>query len=67
MLMQEIHGLDDKYEEVLLLFYFNDLAIKEIASVLGTNENTVKTRLARGRKLLRLRLIAQGYERQGLK
>lgn len=67
VLMQEIHGLDEKYEEVLLLFYFNDLAIKEIASVLGTNENTVKTRLVRGRELLRLRLIAQGYERQGLK
>lgn len=35
---------------VLTLFYLDDLSIREIAKMLGVKENTVKTRLLRGRK-----------------
>lgn len=55
-LMQYIHELDTKYEEVLLLFYFNELSIHEISTLLDTNENTVKTRLSRGREALKMKL-----------
>ncbi|MFJ8072270.1 RNA polymerase sigma factor [Peribacillus sp. NPDC096447] len=36
----------------ILLHYYEDLPIKEISLILGENSNTVKTRLARGRKKL---------------
>ncbi|KAF1293948.1 sigma-70 family RNA polymerase sigma factor [Candidatus Enterococcus leclercqii] len=62
-LLKTIHQLEDRYEEVLMLFYFNDLSIKEIACLLEINENTVKTRLVRGRAQLKLQLTISGYER----
>lgn len=64
-LMRELRMLNEKYEEVLLLFYFNDLSVKEIAELTDSSENTVKTRLSRGRAILRRRLLATGYERRG--
>ena len=61
VLLQYIHELDDKYEEVLLLFYFNELSIQEISKLLYTNENTVKTRLSRGREALKIKLELVGF------
>lgn len=65
-LLDEIHELEKKYQEILLSFYFNDLSIREIADLLEVNENTVKTRLVRGREQLKKRLILMGYEREDL-
>ncbi|MBR2715799.1 MAG: sigma-70 family RNA polymerase sigma factor [Ruminococcus sp.] len=45
--------LDDKYREVLYLFYAEDYKIEEIAKILNKNENTIKTRLRRGREKLK--------------
>ena len=42
-----------KYREALLLFYYEDLSIAEMSLMLRLNENTVKTRLKRGRELLK--------------
>lgn len=52
-LVEAIHQLDYKYREVIILFYFNEMKINEIAAHLKTKENTIKSRLARGRSLLR--------------
>ena len=49
------------YREVIYLFYFEMLAIKEIAQVLEINSNTVKTRLRKGKALLKERLEGQGW------
>ncbi len=35
---------------VLTLYYLDDLSVKDISQMLSVNENTVKTRLARGRR-----------------
>jgi RNA polymerase sigma-70 factor, ECF subfamily len=43
--------LPRKYREVIILFYFQDLSIKEIGSLLEKNENTIKTRLRTARNL----------------
>lgn len=51
-----IQQLDYKYREVITLYYFNELKITEIALHIETNENTVKSRLKRGRLLLRKHL-----------
>ncbi|WP_413375886.1 sigma-70 family RNA polymerase sigma factor [Alkalihalobacillus sp. 1P02AB] len=48
-----------KYREVLILFYYEDASILEISQILRTNENTVKTRLHRGKKLLK-KMIEEG-------
>lgn len=42
--------LNIKYREVLNLFYYEDLSIKEISNVLTISESNVKTRLRRGRE-----------------
>lgn len=52
-LAQLIIKLPVKYKEVILLFYYEDLSIEEMSYVLHTNQNTIKTRLKRGRELLR--------------
>lgn len=57
-----IQQLDQKYEEVLLLFYYNDLSIKEISQFLNKSENTVKTRLSRGRSALKTSLETANYK-----
>ena len=41
---------------VLHLFYFEDYSISEISEILQVKENTVKSQLARGRKLLKEKL-----------
>lgn len=48
-----IEKLPKEYTEIIVLRYFEDMKIKDIAEVLGINENTVKTRLYRALKLLK--------------
>lgn len=47
-----LSSLDEKYREILLLYYLEDMSVKEIARILDLKENTVLTRLRRGRHLL---------------
>lgn len=61
-LLTYIQQLDEKYEEVLLLFYYNDLSIKEISQFLNKSENTIKTRLSRGRSALKTNLEIANYK-----
>lgn len=51
--MRLLLNLPDHYREVLLLYYYQDLNTVEIAGVTGLPENTVKTRLHRGRQQLK--------------
>lgn len=52
-LLQNVLSLPLKYREVIILHYFHDLKIEEISKMLAINANTVKTRLARGRRKLK--------------
>lgn len=45
-----LNEIDEKYRLVLLLYYGEGFKICEIAQILEMDENTVKTRLARGRR-----------------
>ena len=51
--MSAVMKLPEKYRVVIHLFYFEEYQIKEIASILKINENTVKSRLSRARKMLK--------------
>jgi RNA polymerase sigma-70 factor (ECF subfamily) len=53
VLAVHILNLPIKYREVILLYYYQELKIHEIADLLNTNENSVKTRLRRGKDKLR--------------
>ena len=52
-LLDSVMKLDRKYRVPIYLYYYEEYSIKEIASILAIPENTVKTRLARAKKLLR--------------
>jgi RNA polymerase sigma-70 factor, ECF subfamily len=55
-LISAIMTLPIKYREVIYLFYYQELPIKEIAEMTDTGVNTVKTRLKRAKELLKERL-----------
>jgi RNA polymerase sigma factor (sigma-70 family) len=49
-------SLPVKYREIIILFYYEELSIEEISSLLNMNTNTIKTRLKRSRDLLKTNL-----------
>ena len=51
-----IKTLPERYKEVIVLRYFEDMSISEVATVLDLNENTVKTRIHRALKILKIDL-----------
>lgn len=53
-----IQSLPDIYREIIVLRDFEELAVKEIAACLGLLPETVKTRIHRGRLLIREHLLA---------
>ena len=58
--------LDQEFRTVVILFYYEDLSIKDIAKVLGLPEGTVKSRLARAKQKLKVLLeIEKGFEGKG--
>ncbi len=57
-LISALLTLPIKYREVIYLFYYEELLIKEIAVITGASVNTVKTRLRRAKELLKERLEA---------
>ncbi len=49
-----LNKLDDKLKTIIILKYFEDLTIREIADILGEPINTVKTNLYRTLKKLKI-------------
>lgn len=60
ILRRELQNLDILYKEVLILYYFEELSIKEISKILNEKEGTIKSRLSRGRILLKKALERGG-------
>lgn len=55
-LFEEVLKLPEKYRIVIHLFYYEDYSVREIADILKLSESNVKTRLSRGRSLLKTAL-----------
>ena len=51
-LYNAIDILDEKFNTPIILQYFHDMTIKEIAEILESNENTIKTYIRRGKERL---------------
>lgn len=61
-ILSELRTLPDKYAVALYLFYYEEYSVREIARLMNKRENSVKTLLRRGRKLLKKKL-EEGGER----
>ncbi|MCI8772016.1 MAG: RNA polymerase sigma factor [Lachnospiraceae bacterium] len=60
---QIIQTLPEKFQVPLILFYLSDCSIEQIASIIKKPPGTVKSRLFKGRSLIKKRLEDAGYER----
>lgn len=65
MLYQAVLQLPMKQRTAVILYYYQDLSIKEIAKAMGTLEGTVKSRLYSARKQLRQYLESYKEEAHG--
>lgn len=60
MIYEELlQSVEEKYRDILVLYYVEGFPAKEIADILGMKDATVRTRLRRGREKL-----VRAYERQ---
>lgn len=64
-LWQIVHQLPEKYREVVVLYYERELTGQEVAQVLDLSEQAVRTRLHRGRQLLKDALSKEGMGLNG--
>ena len=55
-LKSALDNLPEKYRTVVLLRYFEDLKLEEIAEILNENINTIKTRLYKSLEILRVKM-----------
>ncbi len=65
MVQELIDSLSDEQRVSILMYYMDDLSIKEIAEALNCSENTVKSRLNYGRKNLKAK--ADDMQKKGYK
>lgn len=63
ILSEKVLRLPAKYREVIILYYYEDLNIREISELSNINLDTVKTRLRRAKSLLRK--MYEGVELDG--
>lgn len=61
-LYQAVATLPEKYQQVIDLYYFQNMSVKEIAHILGHSQSWVKIHLFRGRKQMARLLKEKGYE-----
>ncbi|MEY8508185.1 RNA polymerase sigma factor [Lachnospiraceae bacterium 42-17] len=60
---QIIQTLPEKFQVPLILFYLSNCSIEQTASIIKKPPGTVKSRLYKGRNLIKKRLEDTGYER----
>ncbi|MDE6603016.1 MAG: sigma-70 family RNA polymerase sigma factor [Lachnospiraceae bacterium] len=63
-LYDAIDSLKDQYKTVVILFYFQELKIREIAQIMDIPEGSVKAMLYRAKKQLRSRLTERVEEKE---
>ncbi|MEH7255740.1 sigma-70 family RNA polymerase sigma factor, partial [Neobacillus niacini] len=56
-LLSSILKLPVKYREIILLYFFHDLTLKEISEVCQINLSTVKSRMSRGKEILKKTML----------
>lgn len=59
---QRVMAMSPQYRQVILLHYYEDLTVREIAQVLDISEELVRTKLHRARKQFKLLIEKEGLE-----
>lgn len=62
VLQSALERLPKRCREIIHLFYYEDMSVKEIAQALGMQPSTVRTQLTRGRRKLKEYLAEGGGE-----
>lgn len=62
LVLDAVESLSSLYKEIVLLFYFEQLKVPEIAARLAVSVSVVKVRLNRARKQLKDRILQQNPE-----
>ncbi|MGL5754464.1 MAG: RNA polymerase sigma factor [Paraclostridium sp.] len=60
-LKRALDRLPQEYKSIIVLRYFEDMKIEDIANVLSENTNTVKTRLYKGLRRLKIKIKTEDY------
>lgn len=60
--VKAVFSLPLKYRDIIYLFYYEDYKIEEISELLSMKQSTVKTRLNRGRTLLKNIFMQEGIQ-----
>lgn len=60
MLETVIREMDEKYQHVIFLYYYENYSVKEISEILNVSVMNVKQRLSRSRKILKEKLSERG-------
>ena len=55
-LIEAVMALPQKYRDVIHLFYYEDMSVRQIAEITGYKESTITSQLTRGREMLKKRL-----------
>jgi len=63
-LHRTVQSLPPKYREAVILFYLQEMSLKDTADVLGIAEGTLKARLFRGREMLRKKLVRDAKRKE---
>lgn len=63
-LLEFVYQLEDTFKEVIILYYFDEFRVKEIADILNISEGTVKSRLSRARLKLK-QFLEKSEKRKG--
>lgn len=61
IILESLNLLDDKFRIPLIMYYSVELPLKEIAKILKVPEGTIKTRLYKGRKIIKKELEEKMY------
>ena len=56
-----VMNLPKKYREAIMLYYYQDMDVREIGTVLGIAQSSVSNRLKKGREMLRKALERRIY------
>ncbi len=66
-IISKLLALPEKYRVVLHLHYLEEYSVREIATLLGRNESTVRSQLQRGREKLKIEIGGKGFGQKGCK
>lgn len=61
-----VDALPDAQRDCILLYYYDEMSVKEIAEAVGASENTVKSRLSYARKTIKENVLDY-EEKQGIR